>query len=96
MDNSSIIKDLLDPLIKFNLLKIISNMNEIPNILFAPLLKMLTVYDNYLKGININLPKDCLNITIWNFMITSQYTINYLLLEEIQCFIKIIKYYNMN
>ena len=29
-------------------------------------------------------------------MITSQYTINYLLLEEIQCFIKIIKYYNMN
>ena len=95
MDNSDIIKDLLDPLIKFKLIEIIDSMNEKPNKLFDPLFKMLIVYKNYLEGTNKNLPKDCLNITIWNFMIISKTTINYLFIGEIILLIDIIKIYNM-
>ena len=96
MENTLIIKDFLDPLIKFKLLEITENINEKPNKLFEPLFKMLTVYKNYLDGTNKNLPKDCSNSTVWNFMIISKTTINYLFLEEILLFINIIKNYNIN
>ena len=91
MDNSIIIKDLLEPLITFNLLEISESLNKIPNKHFNPLFKMLRVYKNYLDNTNNDLPENCLNSTIWDSMIISKTTVDYLYLEEILCFINIIK-----
>ena len=86
MDNSEIIIENLEPLRKFGLLKYSNKV--------SPLSNMLIVYENQMNENNMIMHMGQDNNTMWNSMISNQYTLDYLLSDKIQAFIFIVKKYN--
>lgn len=86
MNVSKIITENLEPLRQFGFLK---HCNKI-----SPLRNMLIVYENKMNENNIIIHMGKDNNTIWDEMISNQYTLDYLLSDNIQAFIFIVKKYN--